>query len=292
MTSSPKSSNFTPQLSLESVSVRFGGVTALEDVSLTVAPGESLAVIGASGAGKSTLFRALTRGSALDGGKISIDGRDLYTLSSRDLKRIRRRIGTIYQAYNLIPQLSAGVNASLGDVGGMSASQTLRTFLAGPAPGLSKKVRAALEEVGLTDKAGARTADLSGGQQQRVAVARLVVQRPDLILADEPFAAVDPVTTEGVLETLLNLNKAGATLLVNLHDVRIARRFPRVVALKAGRLVFDGSPALLDEEKLAEIYAGDTGAPSKEEDREEANLRRRREAPARVLEGQDGVTSH
>ncbi|MBA3611082.1 MAG: ATP-binding cassette domain-containing protein [Rubrobacter sp.] len=292
MTSSPKSSNVTPQLSLESVSVRFGGVTALEDVSLTVAPGESLAVIGASGAGKSTLFRALTRGSALDDGKISIDGRDLYTLSSRELKRVRRGIGTIYQAYNLIPQLSAGVNASLGDVGGMGAIQTLRTFLAGPAPGLSKKVRAALEEVGVGDKAGARTADLSGGQQQRVAVARLVVQRPDLILADEPFAAVDPVTTEGVLETLLNLNKAGATLLVNLHDVRIARRFPRVVALKAGRLVFDGSPTLLDEEKLAEIYAGDTGAPSKEEDREEANLRRRREASARVLEGQDGVTSH
>ena len=292
MTSSPKSSNVTPQLSLESVSVRFGGVTALEDVSLTVAPGESLAVIGASGAGKSTLFRALTRGSALDDGKISIDGRDLYTLSSRELKRVRRGIGTIYQAYNLIPQLSAGVNASLGDVGGMGAIQTLRTFLAGPAPGLSKKVRAALEEVGIGDKAGARTADLSGGQQQRVAVARLVVQRPDLILADEPFAAVDPVTTEGVLETLLNLNKAGATLLVNLHDVRIARRFPRVVALKAGRLVFDGSPALLDEEKLAEIYAGDPGAPSKEEDREEANLRRRREASARVLEGQDGVTSH
>jgi len=292
LTSSPKSSNVTPQLSLESVSVRFGGVTALEDVSLTVAPGESLAVIGASGAGKSTLFRALTRGSALDDGKISIDGRDLYTLSSRELKRVRRGIGTIYQAYNLIPQLSAGVNASLGDVGGMGAIQTLRTFLAGPAPGLSKKVRAALEEVGIGDKAGARTADLSGGQQQRVAVARLVVQRPDLILADEPFAAVDPVTTEGVLETLLNLNKAGATLLVNLHDVRIARRFPRVVALKAGRLVFDGSPALLDEEKLAEIYAGDPGAPSKEEDREEANLRRRREASARVLEGQDGVTSH
>lgn len=291
MTSSPKNSNPPPRLSLESVSVRFGGVTALEDVSFAVAPGESLAVIGASGAGKSTLFRALTRGPALDSGGISIDGCDLYTLSSRELKRVRRRIGTIHQAYNLIPQLSAGVNASLGGVGGMSAIQTLRTFLAGPAPNLSKKVRAALQEVGLADKAGARTADLSGGQQQRVAVARLVVQRPDLILADEPFAAVDPVTTERVLETLLNLNKAGATLLVNLHDVRIARRFPRVVALKAGRRVFDGPPALLDEEKLAEIYAGDSGTPTNE-DPEEANLRRRREASARVLEGQDGVTSH
>ena len=290
MTFSPKNSN-PSKVSLEAVTVRYGGVAALEAVSLDVEPGESVAVIGASGAGKSTLFGALTRGPVLETGRISVGGRDLYGLSSRELKATRRRIGTIYQAYNLIPQLSAGMNASLGEVGGMNALLTLRTFLAGPTPVLSKKVRAALAEVGLADRADARTADLSGGQQQRVAVARLLVQKPDLILADEPFAAVDPVTTGKVLETLLDLNAAGATLLVNLHDVEIARRFPRIVALKAGRLVFDGASESLDEEKLAGIYAGDPAAPPTKAS-QTRDFEKFREEQARLLEGQDGVTSH
>ncbi len=291
MTSLPNKSSYDSQLSLEGVTVRYGDVAALEEVSIAVQPGESLAIIGASGAGKSTLFRALTRSVALDGGGISVGGRDLYRLSSRDLKQVRRRIGTIYQAYNLIPQLSAGVNAALGEVGAMGALQTARVFLAGPEPGLSKKVRAALQEVGLADKADARTTDLSGGQQQRVAVARLLVQRPDLILADEPFAAVDPVTTEKVLETLLELNGAGSTLIINLHDVEIARRFPRILALREGRVLFDGPPSILDEAKLAEIYAGD---PTVSHDKEpvDANFRRLREEQARILEGQDGISAH
>ena len=290
MTLSPKSSS-PAKVYLEAVTVRYGGAAALEDVNLGIEPGACVAVIGASGAGKSTLFGALTRGPALETGRVSIGGQDLYGLSSRELKAARQRIGTIYQAYNLIPQLSAGMNVSLGDVGGMNALLTLRTFLAGPAPALSKKVRAALAEVGLADRADARTADLSGGQQQRVAVARLLVQKPDLILADEPFAAVDPVTTEKVLETLLALNAAGATLLVNLHDVRIARRFPRVVALKAGRLVFDGTPESLDEATLTGIYAGDPAAPQTESS-EMGDFERFRQEQARFLEGQDGVTSH
>jgi len=291
LTSLPNRSSDDSQLSLEGVTVRYGDVAALEDVSIAVQPGESLAIIGASGAGKSTLFRALTRSVALDGGGISVGGRDLYRLSSRDLKQIRRRIGTIYQAYNLIPQLSAGVNAALGEVGAMGALQTARVFLAGPEPGLSKKVRAALQEVGLADKADARTTDLSGGQQQRVAVARLLVQRPELILADEPFAAVDPVTTEKVLETLLELNGAGSTLIINLHDVEIARRFPRILALREGRILFDGPPSILDKAKLAEIYAGDPTVRHEKEPVDE-NLRRLREKQARVLEGQDGVSAH
>jgi phosphonate transport system ATP-binding protein len=211
---------------LDDVSVDFDGVAALSDVTLQIEAGEQLAVIGASGAGKSTLFRALTRSVALSRGRVFVGGHDLYSLSRRSLGELRRRIGTIYQAYNLVPQLSAGVNVSLGEVGEMGRLGTLRAFFAGPDAGLSKRAGAALEEIGLGDKAGVRTADLSGGQQQRVAVARLLVQRPDLILADEPFAAVDPVTTERVLETLLHLNREGATLLANLHDVEVARRFP------------------------------------------------------------------
>ena len=279
-------------ISLENVSVGFGGVKALSDASLGVETGERLAVIGASGAGKSTLFRALNRSVALDGGRVTVGGHDLYALPRRRLGELRRRIGTIYQAYNLVPQLSAGVNVSLGEVAGMGGLGTLRTFLAGPGAGLSKKVGAALEEVGLGDKAHVRTADLSGGQQQRVAVARLLVQRPDLILADEPFAAVDPVTTERVLETLLHLNREGATLLVNLHDVEVARRFPRVVALREGRVAFDGPPERLTDEALAGIYAGDGSDAAGTEDPALPYARRDLERSMRVTEGRDGVASH
>jgi phosphonate transport system ATP-binding protein len=281
-----------PEISLEDVAVSFGGVRALRGVTLEIESGEQLAVIGASGAGKSTLFRALTRSVALGGGRVTAGGRDLYALSKKDLRAARRRVGTIYQAYNLIPQLSAGINAALGEVGGMGSVRTLRAFLAGPDAGLSKRIRAALEEVGLGDKAGVRTADLSGGQQQRVAVARLLVQRPGLILADEPFAAVDPVTTERVLEALLNLNRAGVSLLVNLHDVEIARRFPRIVALREGRVTFDGPPERLSREKLAEIYAGDPSEAERGAGSDPLNIRHCREEPIRIAEGRDGVSAH
>lgn len=274
---------------LKDVSIGFDGVAALSNVTLQIEAGEQLAVIGASGAGKSTLFRALTRSVALQSGRVVVGGHDLYSLSRRRLGELRRSIGTIYQAYNLVPQLSAGVNVSLGEVGRMGNLATLRAFVAGPDAGLSKRVRAALEEIGLGDKAGVRTADLSGGQQQRVAVARLLVQRPDLILADEPFAAVDPATTERVLETLLHLSREGATLLANLHDVEVARRFPRVVALREGRLAFDGPPERLTEDELAKIYEGDqSGTESPELPYARPGL----EGSFRLTEGRDGVSSH
>jgi phosphonate transport system ATP-binding protein len=290
LTSSPRSKQPSARgFALEEVAVLFRETTALDDVTLAVEPGERLAVIGASGAGKTTLFRVLTRGVPLGNGKVTVGGRDLYALPKGELKAVRRRIGSIYQAYNLVPQLPAGVNAALGEVGGMSALGTLRTFLAGPDAALTSRVREALNRVGLEDKARARTANLSGGQQQRVAVARLLVQRPDLILADEPFAAVDPVTTERVFEALLELNREGATLMVNLHDVRLARRLPRVVALREGRIVFDGPPERLTNEALNEIYAGDD--PHREVVRAEPDDRRPEE-PIPLAEGRDGVSSH
>ena len=275
--------------SLRDVAVSFRGGAALDGVTLAVEPGESLAVVGASGAGKTTLLRVLTRSVVLSGGSVVVGGRDLYALSKGELKGVRRRIGSIYQAYNLIPQLPAGVNAALGEIGGMGARATLRTFLAGPDPALASRVADALERVGVGEKARARTAELSGGQQQRVAVARLLVQSPDLVLADEPFAAVDPVTTERVFEALTELNREGATLLVNLHDVGLARRFPRVVALREGKVAHDGPPEKLSQEALNEIYAGD--APYEEAAPPETNDERPRD-PIPLTEGRDGVSSH
>ena len=295
MTSSPPNSNEKPpdRLTLEGVTVRFGKTPALEDVSIEVERGERLAVIGASGAGKSTLFRVLTRSVALSDGRVSIDGRDLYALSRKELKSVRRRVGTIYQAYNLIPQLPTGINTALGEIGGMGNLKALRTFLAGPDGGLVGRVEAALERVDLSDMARQRTVSLSGGQQQRVAVARLLVQRPDLILADEPFAAVDPTTTERVIEALFDLNDEGATLVVNLHDVRIARRFPRIVALRKGRVVFDGPPEQLTDERLEGIYAGDPhGTAASPEPHEDVRHCRQDPGPVRVTEGRDGISAH
>jgi phosphonate transport system ATP-binding protein len=297
--SHPSDGNSLARIVLEDVSVRFGKTLALEGVAFEAEPGERLAVIGASGAGKSTVFRVLTRGVPLDGGRILLGDRDLYALSKKELKDVQRRVGTIYQAYNLIPQLSAGINAALGEVGCMGKLQTLRTFLGGPEGALASRVAEALDRVGLGDKARARTADLSGGQQQRVAVARLLVQRPDLILADEPFAAVDPVTIERVMKALFELNDEGATLLVNLHDVNLARRFPRIVALRKGRIIFDGTPEQLTDEGLARIYAGDhygspqaPPAPPAAPGPQGVLHCRQDPDPVRIAEGRDGVSSH
>jgi phosphonate transport system ATP-binding protein len=280
----------TGKFALQDVAVSFRGTAALDGVTLAVEPGASLAVVGASGAGKTTLFRVLTRSLPLTSGKVTVGGRDLYTLSKKELKGVRRGIGSIYQAYNLVPQLPADVNAALGEVGGMGTWDTLRTFLTGPDRALATRVVEALDRIGLGDKTRARTADLSGGQQQRVAVARLLVQRPDLVLADEPFAAVDPVTTERVFEALMELNREGATLLVNLHDVGLARRFPRVVALREGKVTFDGPPERLSDEALNDIYAGDD--PNKEAVRPETPDERRPVEPISLTEGRDGVSSH
>lgn len=280
------------RLGLEGVTVRFGEVSALDGVSIVVEPGERLAVIGASGAGKSTLFRTLTRSVVLSSGRVTVGERNLYALSKKELKGVRRCVGTIYQAYNLVPQLPAGVNAVLSEVGGMGAWGTLRTFLIGPNSALASRVAGALDRVDLRDKTHIRTADLSGGQQQRVAVARLLVQRPGLILADEPFAAVDPVTTERVMEALLELNGEGATLLVNLHDVEIARRFPRVVALREGRVAFDDSPERLTNESLSRIYAGDPYGTVASSVDPQNHVRPHGEGSIRLMEGRDGVSSH
>ena len=282
----PKSS---VEVSLEKTSVSFGGERALREVSFRVEPGERVAVIGASGAGKSTLFRTLTRSVPLASGIVEIGGRNLYTLSKKELKGVRRNIGTIYQAYNLVPQLPAGVNVALGEVGGMGRTDALRTFLTGPGANLTRRVREALEEVGVGEYAAVRTANLSGGQQQRVAVARLLVQRPSVVLADEPFAAVDPVTTEKVLEALDCAKRGGATLLINLHDVEIARRFPRIVALREGRVVYDGP--------LQRTHGGETSRGLQRRSQTQPRFQGKTKETAypdapRITEGRDGVAAH
>jgi phosphonate transport system ATP-binding protein len=247
-------------LSVRHATRTFGPRRALDDVSLTVAAGEMVALIGPSGSGKSTLLRSISGLQTLDPGAGSIeafgetvqaDGR-----LSRRVREIRRRIGVVFQQFNLVGRLSLFTNVALGALGRVGVLQGL----AGLWPA---EVRAAamgaLVRVGVADYAGQRANTLSGGQQQRGAIARALVQEAELLLADEPVASLDPVAARRVLDILRDLNRSDRlTVVVTLHQVDYALRYcDRVVALKAGRLVYDGAPGGLNRERLIEIYGAE-----------------------------------
>jgi len=229
---------------------------AVGGVSLALRAGEMVAVIGPSGAGKSTLFKLLARLTALDTGQVRFAGRDLYGLGQRQFRQVRRQIGLVFQAHNLIPQLPVALNVLAGDLGEWRPLRALRGLVWGLTDAERHRASRALAAVGLADRLDERAGELSGGQQQRVAIARLLVQDPRLVLADEPVASVDPATALGLMDLFRELNRRhGKTVLVNLHQVALARRyFARIVGLQGGRVVFDGSPAELDETRLRDIY--------------------------------------
>ena len=243
---------------LDAVAKRFasrgGEVGALAEVSFEIAAGERVAVIGPSGAGKTTLFRLLGGTLRPSAGTLAFAGRDVATHSPREARAMRRRIGTIHQQALLVPSLSALDNTLCGGLGGWSLWHAVRTAIA-PAAGDAARAMRALAQVGLTDKRDARADELSGGQQQRVAIARLVMQDPEVILADEPFAALDPALTDSVAQLLLGLAAAGRTLVCTLHDVELAlAHFPRVIALRGGRVAFDVRSAAVSPRMLAALY--------------------------------------
>jgi len=250
---------------LDAVGVRYpsrrGEPASLTAVSFGVAAGERVAVIGPSGAGKTTLFRLLNGTLRTSSGVLRFHGRDAASLSPREARAMRRRIGTIHQQSLLVPSLTVLDNTLCGALGGWSLVRSLRAAIA-PARADVERAMAALERVGLADKRDARADELSGGQQQRVAIARLVMQDPEVILADEPFAALDPALSEAIAALLLGLVEAGRTLVCTLHDVELALGlFPRVIALRAGRVAFDAPSAAVSPGALDELYRG-APAPS------------------------------
>src|ERR687892_2702395 len=200
---------------LREISKVFGdGSRALDGVSLTVGPGEQVAFIGPSGAGKTTLFRILNLTLRPTGGNLWLDGLDVATLSGAALRRARMRIGTIYQQHNLVGRLRVVHNVLAGNLGRWSTAHALASLLR--PQGVDGAARA-LEQVGILEKLWARTDELSGGQQQRVAIARVLVQDPDVILADEPVSSVDPSLAVTIVASLRDLSHAsGKTLLMNL----------------------------------------------------------------------------
>ncbi|MEN8649278.1 ABC transporter ATP-binding protein [Streptomyces sp. 21So2-11] len=206
-----------------------GGVAALRGVDLTVEEGELLGIVGPSGSGKSTLLHIIGTLDRPTAGTVAIAGYDVASLTDRRLSALRaQHVGFVFQAFHLVPGISAQDNVAEGLLySGLSHAQRRR------------RAADALERVGLADRMGHRPHELSGGQKQRVAIARAVVGEPDLLLADEPTGALDTASGEAVMELLHDLNKEGATIAVITHDTEIAERLPRQVRLRDGLVVAD-----------------------------------------------------
>ncbi|TME63275.1 MAG: phosphonate ABC transporter ATP-binding protein [Chloroflexi bacterium] len=238
------------------VKVYPSGTRAVNGVSLEIQRGEFVVLIGLSGSGKSSLLRCINRLVEPTSGRVVFDGADVTRASRAELRRIRRRIGMVFQQFNLVRRGSVLSNTLAGRLGYRSA---WRTILGRP---LREDVAAAFENlgrVGIADKAFARADALSGGQQQRVGIARALMQHPDLMLADEPVASLDPATSHSVMKYLEEINKKdGITVICSLHFLSLARRYgTRVIALKAGAVAFDGRPDAIDERRFKEIYGED-----------------------------------
>jgi phosphonate transport system ATP-binding protein len=244
-------------LSIRNVSKSFGARRALDRVSLDVARGEMIALIGPSGSGKSTLLRSISALQTIDAGdgRIEAFGEPVQENGrmSGQVRKIRTRIGMIFQQFNLVGRLSLFNNVVLGSLGRIGQLQGTM----GLWPQETKEAAmAALHRMGVAEYAGQRANTLSGGQQQRAAIARALVQKAKIVLADEPVASLDPVSARRVMEALKGLNdQDGLTVLVTLHQVDYALRYcRRVVALKAGKIVYDGPAEGLKRAQLIDIY--------------------------------------
>ncbi|MDP2625907.1 MAG: phosphonate ABC transporter ATP-binding protein [Candidatus Rokubacteria bacterium] len=231
------------------------GDEALRGVSLTVGNDEVVFVIGPSGAGKSTLIRCINRLVEPDAGSITLDGLEITTLPPAELRRARRQMGMIFQEFNLVERLTVMENVLSGRLGYVGLWQAWRRRFP---PEDVAMAFATLRRVGLEGMENKRADALSGGQRQRVGIARALVQRPKILLVDEPTSSLDPKTSEAVMALITELaDEERIPALINIHDVPLARRFARrIIGLSAGRVVFEGPPAALDRAALGVIYGG------------------------------------
>jgi phosphonate transport system ATP-binding protein len=239
---------------VKDLSKSFKGKLALDKVGFITNEGEMLALVGASGSGKSTLLRNINGLHLADGGVVNIFETSLQNQGKYHsrIRRIRSQIGFIFQQFNLVGRLTVIENVLIGNLSQTSLWRSLfRQF------SKSEKLAAlaALERVGILEQAYQRASTLSGGQQQRVAIARCLVQKAKIILADEPIASLDPESARKVMELLCQLNDEGITVVASLHQVQMVHRyFQRAIALRDGKVMFDGAVNLLDDRKLTNIY--------------------------------------
>ena len=229
------------------------GFQALKNVSLTIQSGELAVIVGLSGAGKSTLLRAINGFVPITAGSVKVDGIEVRGANRATLRELRSGIGMIFQTFNLVNRTTVINNVLMGR---LSKVGPIRSML-GLWPGADREMALqALERVEIVDKAYVRASNLSGGQQQRVGIARALAQEPKVVLADEPVASLDPVTSHTVMRDLRRINRElGITTIINLHFLDLARAYgKRLIGLRAGELVFDGDIADVGEETFREIY--------------------------------------
>lgn len=233
-----------------------GGVTALRGVSLEIKQGEFVAIIGLSGAGKSTLLRSINQMHTITSGSLKVNGVEVSTLKGEELRRFRRKIGMVFQSFNLVKRTTVIKNVLAARVADMSLWKSLLGVYT-----KADKILAleALDNVGILEKAYVRADMLSGGQQQRVALARCLAQQPAIILADEPVASLDPLTSQQVMADFVKINRQfNITIVANMHHVDIATKYAnRIIGIKAGEIVYDGPSDQLTNDILTEIYGRD-----------------------------------
>lgn len=246
-------------MALESVAVRFGEMPAVDGIDLRVRPGETVAIVGPSGAGKTTLLRVVAGILRPSSGRALLDGRDTREL--RPGRELTGLVGMMQQRLDLVSQLSVRHNVEAGHLGRWSLGRSMAALFL---PMRDKASAAAIERVGLTGMDGQRVSRLSGGEQQRVALARLLVQDPKVILADEPVASLDPALANEVLELVVSVaRERGKTVIASLHAPEMARRyFGRVVGLRDGRVEFDVAATDLNDVLLTRLYRDGRREPS------------------------------
>ncbi len=229
------------------------GFKALKGINLHISEGEFVAIIGPSGAGKSTLIRTINGLVKITEGDLIVEGKHVQKLKENELRLLRRKIGMIFQSFNLVKRMSVLRNVLVGRLGYVPTLKSLLNLF--PKEDIEFAL-SNLEKVGIREKAYVRADQLSGGQQQRVAIARALTQQPDIMLADEPVASLDPPTAKVVMDYLKKFNEElGITTLVNLHDVELAKTYARrIVGIRAGEIVFDGKPEELTKDVLIRIY--------------------------------------
>ncbi|WP_294388869.1 phosphonate ABC transporter ATP-binding protein [uncultured Clostridium sp.] len=235
------------------------GLHALKNVSLDIKQGEFVAIIGLSGAGKSTLLRTINRMHDISEGSLTVNGQEVNDLAGKDLRKFRRKVGMVFQSFNLVTRTTVINNVLTSRVPDMPLWKSIIGLYS-----KEDKVIAleALDKVGILDKAYVRADQLSGGQQQRVALARTLAQKPEIILADEPVAALDPITAKQVMDDFKKINKElNMSVLINIHHVDLALKYAdRVIGIKAGEIVYDGPSTEVDSEVLKQIYGRELAA--------------------------------
>ena len=241
-------------LEIRNLKKYYGTVKAVEDVSFSVKQGELVVIIGPSGAGKSTVLRCINRMIDATDGSICFEGTDITKFKKeKDLKHLRRKIGMIFQSFNLVYRLSVFQNVLHGRLGYMSQ---VNAVLGRYSEEDKKKALAILEKIGLKDMIYKRAGELSGGQKQRVGIARAIMQQPKVLLCDEPIASLDPSSAKTIMDLLKGMSqKRNIACIVNLHQLDVALKYStRIIGLSKGEIVFDGTPEELTDEAIERIY--------------------------------------